>query len=57
MISADVMFIQSRPAKTALPDFTAVEDVQPMHIISRKTSMVIMISDVNFSGNEWSAQS
>ena len=58
MISlVNAMFTQKKHVRTASQDFTAVVAVLPMHIISRKILMAIMVSDANFSVREWSAQS
>jgi len=55
--SVNATFTQKKLVRIVLQDFTAVVAVLPMHIISRKILMAIMVSDANFSVREWSAQS
>ena len=43
-----VMFMPRKSAETVLPSFTAVEDVQPIPIISMETSMMLMTLAVNY---------
>ena len=53
----NAMFTQKKHVRTVSQDFIAVVAALPMHIISRKILMAIMVSDANFSVREWSAQS
>ena len=52
-----VMYIQRRSVRIALQNFTAVEDVQQIPIISMETSMMFTIWGVSFKGNVLNVQS
>ena len=51
------MYIQRRSVRIALQNFTAVEDVQQIPIISMETSMMFTIWGVSFKGNVLNVQS